>query len=409
MPSNNADTATADTTRVLTALVDGPLSAPDIATRTGIEVRTVRNLLASLADAERIRKVDPEPTPGRAGRHAARWALPATGTTDHPTDGEPEGASPAPALETSTPDPDPERVHLDSAIGGAQPTDDETDDQPDRTTSPDPASADPDTPAPDTLAPAAPEAELVTGGADSPADDEPDQPADDEPDQDAADLPAVSESASEPGTGAEESLDGGPDDTPTGADAAVSSTTAPPDADTGSADGGPEDVASLDPATNTPTANPDATDPSPEPLTAPGNGPAGSASDDATGPEPAAVSVPVCAALACPLAACPARTGITAPAPRRRARATAPRATGDAPQLNRSGSVRLRPGQLGVQIGDLLRDHPTAQLSSGEIARELKRSSGAVAAAMPGLINTGRVRQVNPGERPARYQTTGTN
>ncbi|KQM03595.1 hypothetical protein FF86_10372 [Frankia sp. CpI1-P] len=321
MPSNNADTATADTTRVLTALVDGPLSAPDIATRTGIEVRTVRNLLASLADAGRIRQLPPEPTPGRAGRHAARWALPATGTTDRPARGEPEGASPAPAPETSTPDPD-------------------------------------------TTAPTTPEADPAIGGADSPADDETDHPA--------ADLPTVSEPTSEPQTGAEEPLDGGPDDTPTGADAAVAPTTAHLDAATGSADGGPGDVASPDPATV---------------------------------PEPAAVSAPVCAALACPLAACPARTGVTPPAPRRRARA--PRAATGTAQLNASGSVRLRPGQLGGLIGDLLRDNPTAQLSSGEIARELERSSGAVAAAMPGLINAGRVRQVNPGERPARYQTTG--
>ncbi|KJE19323.1 hypothetical protein FF36_06399 [Frankia torreyi] len=363
MPSNNADTATADTTRVLTALVDGPLSAPDIATRTGIEVRTVRNLLASLADAGRIRQLPPEPTPGRAGRHAARWALPATGTTDRPARGEPEGASPAPAPETSTPDPDttaPTTPEADPAIGGADsPADDETDDEPDRTTSPDPA-----TPDPDTTAPTTPEADPAIGGADSPADDETDHPA--------ADLPTVSEPTSEPQTGAEEPLDGGPDDTPTGADAAVAPTTAHLDAATGSADGGPGDVASPDPATV---------------------------------PEPAAVSAPVCAALACPLAACPARTGVTPPAPRRRARA--PRAATGTAQLNASGSVRLRPGQLGGLIGDLLRDNPTAQLSSGEIARELERSSGAVAAAMPGLINAGRVRQVNPGERPARYQTTG--
>ncbi|SNQ49972.1 conserved hypothetical protein [Frankia canadensis] len=171
-------------------------------------------------------------------------------------------------------------------------------------------------------------------------------------------------------------------------------------------------------------------DPQPEPVTEPQASPARRGTDTASTPTPPAVSeepvrLPaqeaadpdttgaggvaapapvVCAALTCPLAACPARAGAAPSAPRRRPRAA--RAATDAAARNASGSVRLRPGQLGTLIGDLLRDNPDAQLSAGAIARELNRSSGAVAAAMPGLISAGRVAQVNPGQRPALYQTT---
>ncbi|OHV40373.1 MULTISPECIES: winged helix-turn-helix domain-containing protein [Pseudofrankia] len=115
--------------------------------------------------------------------------------------------------------------------------------------------------------------------------------------------------------------------------------------------------------------------------------------------------VAVCAALTCPLAACPIRTGTGAApaAPRSRARAAQPPATGPAEQrVNGNGSARMRPGQLAGQVLDYLRANDDVAFTPGEIARELVRSSGAVANALASLAGHGAVTQVS--DKPRRYQ-----
>ncbi|OHV40371.1 hypothetical protein BCD49_39680 [Pseudofrankia sp. EUN1h] len=69
---------------------------------------------------------------------------------------------------------------------------------------------------------------------------------------------------------------------------------------------------------------------------------------------------------------------------------------------NGDGSPRLRPGQLPAQILELLRAHPHTVVSAPDVARELRRSIGAVTTALDRLTTIGLVRLVSP--RPRLYQ-----
>jgi hypothetical protein len=115
--------------------------------------------------------------------------------------------------------------------------------------------------------------------------------------------------------------------------------------------------------------------------------------------------VPACAALTCPLAACPIRTGTTPTpaAPRSRARAARPAAAGSAEaRVNGNGSARMRPGELTGQVLDHLRANQDVAFTPGDVARELVRSSGAVANALASLAAHGAVTRVS--DSPRRYQ-----
>jgi len=380
MTSTNAENS-ADVTRVLTALVDGPLSASDIAATTGIEVRGLRTILRSLAEAGQIVQTAPVPTPGRPGRHAARWALAATGPTDAPT-GDLPGAAETPA---PTP-PVPDTAEPNTGIDDADDADNDAGTAPPAlTATPDP---DPDGPghAPDDAQATDPTAD-PDGGDAGEAD-----PGDLESDVEVSEADPASDGAAVADTDG----DGDGDIIVVSASVTPQALADPPPAPVSGPQASP---ARRGPDTASTPALPAVPE---EPVRLPAQE---AADPDTTGAGSVAAPAPVvCAALTCPLAACPARAGAAPSAPRRRPRAA--RAATDAPARNASGSVRLRPGQLGTLIGDLLRDNPEAQLSAGTIARELNRSSGAVAAAMPALITAGRLTQVNPGERPALYQTT---
>jgi len=113
--------------------------------------------------------------------------------------------------------------------------------------------------------------------------------------------------------------------------------------------------------------------------------------------------VPVCAALTCPLAACPVRTGAAPATARPRTRAARPAATGSGEaRVNSNGSARMRPGELTGQVLDYLRTNDDVAFTPGEVARELGRSSGAVANALASLAAAGAVARVS--DTPRRYQ-----
>jgi hypothetical protein len=397
----------------LTALVDGPLTAPTISARTGITERQVRAILTSLDSDGKVRNLGPEPAAGRAGRRPTLWALPTTTGPDGSTDRDPDDAIPTAA-------------NVPGAVPGG--VDSQTDEA---------APSDLSAPAPhsDVSAPAPVADDPTPGSVD--VDGQPDGQASPDPDLHTPDPDIANDEdpswAGEDPDGLRE--EGGVDD----AEPADSiETPAAPDAvdpDPGVAgatgdDGPPGDMPTPDPdvdipaqpvAEPTPTPNADSpADDEPADMPRPGLTPpdetaapvsdqhsvptqaaADSQTEAAAGEAPAAG--PVCAALTCPLAACPARAGATPSAPRRSPRTRS--ATSSAPQLNPSGTTRLAPGALGALIVNLLRDNPEMELSAGDIARELTRSSGAVAAAMPKLIAAGQAVQVNPGARPARYKT----
>ncbi|MCK9921174.1 hypothetical protein MXD61_04520 [Frankia sp. AgPm24] len=394
MESDGETTDIRDATRVLTALVDGPLSAPDISTRTSITERQTRKILAGLRDAGQVRAREADATPGRAGRRPTLWELaattdpdrPSTTHADHPQppdtphlsvaappDSTPDGPgdpvipapaldAPAPALDAPAPDwddteqdtPNPTTApgEIDAAVSG----------DPDDTTPVDPGN---DAPAPDPDPHDGGEEE----GTDSGVDD--DNPGDTTPPPSTPSTPS-----SENG----QALESRPD---AEADRAASP-----------ADGASHEAIPLEPGTVTDT-----------PDIATHDQPATAAPRQITADNRDGVAGPVvCAALTCPLAACPARAGVAPSTPQRRSRARRETNPG-APRVNTNGAVRLAPGALSALVVDLLRTNPEAKLTAGEIGRELTRSSGAVAAAMPKIIAAGQVIQANPGERPARFQT----
>ncbi len=419
MTSKIDTTDSGHVTRVLTALVDGPLSATDIGNRTRIAITILRRILDGLADDGQIQRADAVATPGRPGRRPVLWELvptrnvdghdpvsatapdpdiptptpdPPGGDATGPSNGRPldtreltPGDTPTP--DAGAPDPDTARGDADDGLGdeaSCEPSDGDSPPIPDLSaatpTVDDPTDPDPDTtPAPDddegdpTAATPQPDLAVTTGSA------HPDGP------DDAASLASTGTgSTAAPVSG--DTTDPDPDSQATGEDPRVEdepAPAAPREDDTGAVE--------VDTATSADEQSLDA-----------GGTPPGQVGVAAGGVAPG--EVPVCAALACPLAACPVRTGTPAPPSRARSRDRGG-ATKDAPALNASGSVRLAPGALGRLVEELLVGNPEAQLTAGEIARELGRSSGAVTAAMPKLISSGKAIQVDPGSRPARYQT----
>ncbi|MCL9793284.1 hypothetical protein [Frankia sp. AgKG'84/4] len=414
MTADTTDMNAHDATRILTALVGGPLSAPDIVDRTGIARTRLRPMLNELAGTGRIAPRHPVPTPGRPGRRPVLWELVATTNMDSP---EPAGAT-AQAIDIPAPKPTPDAANGDrTGPADGEPLDAQ-----------DPAPA-PDTPDPDLVigevdgpaehglrdetspAPSAgactptPDPGAVTAHEQDPADpdldDEGDQPTATPPlDPQRATGPAHPDGPDDAASLASTGTDAGPTAAPVSADTTNPDPDSPAVGEDPHAEDEPAPAAPLEDdagAVEVDTATPadeqslDASDTPP--------GQVGVAADGAVPGE-----VPVCAALACPLAACPVRTGTPAPPSRARSRDRGG-ATKSAPALNASGSVRLAPGALGRLVEELLVGNPEAQLTAGEIARELGRSSGAVTAAMPKLISSGKAIQVDPGGRPARYQT----
>lgn len=345
--------------QVLAALAGGPLSASLVGERTNIAKTSLSRILDELAADGKVRKGDVDAVPGRAGRRPVLWELTPVGDTDPvgaPDDPGPDGISPdamiAPGAVASPHDNDAEpSTDTGEPISVADPPEAHEAQAPGLDDADPAGTVDPD---PDPVPDAAPDRNAMP-------DADPHDPAD--------------PTSTDPGVDTGTPPDVAPADPARSGDgdgAAGGEATVEEKADGEEHDGG--------------TGGTDGTD-----------GAAGQ-------PDPAADTGGggVCAAVTCPLAACPVRTGNTPVSPaRRRARPTAA-----APKANQDGSRRLAPGELGRQIAALLRDHPQARLTVGEIARELGgRSSGAVAAAMPKLVNSGQVNAVNPGARPARFQT----
>ncbi|KQC37901.1 MarR family transcriptional regulator [Frankia sp. ACN1ag] len=354
--------ATPEKTRILAALTAGPLTATQLTERTTIAKTSLGRLLDELCGDGKIRKGNVDVAPGRAGRRPVLWELVPTADTDPahiPDDTIPHDTSTDAPLgpDAATSDTDASPCENDAVAN--------TDTSEPASACGPPAADDAQTPGPDEADPAGP-AESDADGATAPSAD-PDATPHGQGD-------STSDIDCEPDTGTQPDVER-PEPAPTNdrdADAAVNAEATPEM----NVDG--EDH---------PDGEPDASGQPDETAGSTGGGAA------------------VCAALTCPLAACPARTGMPAPstsAPRRRARPTAT----TTPKVNSDGSARLAPGELGRQIAELLQKNPQAQLTAGEIARELGgRSSGAVAAALPKLVDNGQVSAVNPGGRPARYQT----
>ena len=197
----------------------------------------------------------------------------------------------------------------------------------------------------------------------------------------------------------------GPDeDAPPAAAAAQ----APPDSGETASD--QDDPAGADPA-GSPTDAPD-------PDSAPDSGDDGDAAvppDIAVGETPAipqappaapasAGAAPVCMAAACPVPDCPMRAGTPPRATRERKRSgssTRPPAAAKT-NTNTNGDRRLKPGELTQMVKKQLSGAAGDLLSAGEIARELKRSSGAVANALTILVNAGEAVKVDG--PPARFR-----
>ncbi|KJE20092.1 hypothetical protein FF36_05583 [Frankia torreyi] len=350
---------TPEKAQVLAALTGGPLGASQITERTGIAKTSLGRILDELAADGKVRRGDVGAVPGRAGRRPVLWELTPL-----------EDANPAGALDAPGPDSTSPQALID----------------------PDPAGV--DTVVPPHENDAGPSMDI--GGPIS--------------------VPDPPEAGGAQALGPDDADPAGTVDPSPGPDAARDGN-AMPDADPHDLDG----RTSADPGVDVGT-QPDVADAGPAQS---GDGAAGGEAtvegkvggkehDDGTAGNADVSGQPigstagagggggVCAAVACPLAACPVRAGNAPVSPaRRRARPTV--AT---PKANSDGSQRLAPGELGRQIAAFLRANAEAQLTAGEIARELGgRSSGAVAAALPKLVDSGQVVAVNPGARPARFQT----
>jgi len=70
------------------------------------------------------------------------------------------------------------------------------------------------------------------------------------------------------------------------------------------------------------------------------------------------------------------------------------------------GSARLRNGELRRRVASYLADHPGDDFTPGQIARALRRSSGAVGNALANLTDRGAARLTTA--KPRRYAATGT-